>query len=483
MVRKRKLPKPQPKPYDLAKVKAWGCWGLSPYSDGGPSGHRVHNAEDYKGYVLVEHEYTVNHPMMKGSDNPLLMHCAFNYEGGYIGQQEEAEYLVRKVCVQPVTRDSTTSVCSIGFSEEEQKWYGWSHRAMYGFGVGDVVKEGQLPAEYLPVGFKAETLQDARKMAEAFARSVAKVQALHSQQVGYWQSNQFDKDARKREVSAMIDKEWASSEEAQIVAKYLQAGIVETDWGSSAKCELCDEILGSHDMRGPDGRWKYPEGYEHYILAHGVKPPQEGMVKDAADWDMQQRIVTARGITPHKEHPHYAPAPKQKAKPQRGYVNRTQHSAVLHDYKEYCQSGSIRTKTLTEGIQMVMCKRVGRDKMSAIAIRFDADLFDVRQAKAWLKKHGYEATKFQKAQPRSARTASLHDRIDAQARKVVELARQELGLESNDTLGKDLLESAVCLLKKMTEGRKRFAELVFSKLSKGEVDWTAFDALWSSCSV
>ena len=28
---------------------------------------------------------------------------------------------------------------SIGWSEEEKKWYGWSHRAIYGFGIGDMV--------------------------------------------------------------------------------------------------------------------------------------------------------------------------------------------------------------------------------------------------------------------------------------------------------------------------------------------------------
>ncbi len=30
----------------------------------------------------------------------------------------------------------------IGFSEKEQKWYGWSHRAIYGFGIGSTCKKG-----------------------------------------------------------------------------------------------------------------------------------------------------------------------------------------------------------------------------------------------------------------------------------------------------------------------------------------------------
>ena len=29
------------------------------------------------------------------------------------------------------------SICSIGFNEKENKWYGWSHRAICGFGIGD----------------------------------------------------------------------------------------------------------------------------------------------------------------------------------------------------------------------------------------------------------------------------------------------------------------------------------------------------------
>ena len=31
---------------------------------------------------------------------------------------------------------------SLGFSEKEQKWYGWSHRAIYGFGIGSKTTKG-----------------------------------------------------------------------------------------------------------------------------------------------------------------------------------------------------------------------------------------------------------------------------------------------------------------------------------------------------
>ena len=79
-------------------------------------------------------------------------------------------------------------VACIGFSKKEQKWYGWSHRAVYGFGIGYVAEKGDCCTtsswtdEYLkehpeadlsvPVGFEVKTLDDAKRCAIAFAESV-----------------------------------------------------------------------------------------------------------------------------------------------------------------------------------------------------------------------------------------------------------------------------------------------------------------------
>lgn len=47
--------------------------------------------------------------------------------------------------------------CRIGFCKKDNKWYGWSHRAIFGFGIGHKVKPGSI-------GFKPsnkeEMLQD-----------------------------------------------------------------------------------------------------------------------------------------------------------------------------------------------------------------------------------------------------------------------------------------------------------------------------------
>jgi len=123
-------------------------------------------------------------------DNPpVVMKSAYTPDGDYIGTSRWAHRLIVKRGIKPEKRTPESNVCSIGFCEKEQKWYGWSHRAIYGYGIGDVIEEGSSAStsgwtdEYLaehpeedvslPVGFAAQTLDDAKLMACAFAESVS----------------------------------------------------------------------------------------------------------------------------------------------------------------------------------------------------------------------------------------------------------------------------------------------------------------------
>jgi hypothetical protein len=66
---------------------------------------------------------------------------------------------------------------SIGYSEKEKKWYGWSHCAIFGFGVGDkIFKEnfGDDKTHFSKHGTETiKNMADAEKSARAFAKSVA----------------------------------------------------------------------------------------------------------------------------------------------------------------------------------------------------------------------------------------------------------------------------------------------------------------------
>jgi hypothetical protein len=99
--------------------------------------------------------------------------AAFNDAGQYIGTEEFAKDLYDRGII-PEYIDETRSVCSVGFCASDQKWYGWSRRAICGFGVGDTISEDDLAiGDKTPIGFTAKTLDDARSMAIAFAAGVS----------------------------------------------------------------------------------------------------------------------------------------------------------------------------------------------------------------------------------------------------------------------------------------------------------------------
>jgi len=128
------------------------------------------SSEDLK--VLKVRKYRVGYEVRVELVKGIVMKSAYNEKGEYIGSPKFARYLYKRG-IKPEKIDPRNNVCSIGFCEKEQKWYGWSHRAIYGFGIGCIVKEGDCAAEYLPVGFRAETLEDCKKVAIAFANSVS----------------------------------------------------------------------------------------------------------------------------------------------------------------------------------------------------------------------------------------------------------------------------------------------------------------------
>lgn len=121
-------------------------------------------------------------------EKKITMRSAYTPDGAYIGDSKWAYLLCKKKRIKPELADPEDNVCSIGFCLDTEKWYGWSHRAIHGFKIGDEVKKGSLCSmsgwtdEYLkehpeedislPVGFVAKTLDDCRRMAVAFAEAV-----------------------------------------------------------------------------------------------------------------------------------------------------------------------------------------------------------------------------------------------------------------------------------------------------------------------
>lgn len=95
------------------------------------------------GYNIVE-EDCISNP----NDEPIRVKSAYTPNGDYIGDTKFAHFLCNKKGIKPEKRNPENCVCSIGYSEKEHKWYGWSHRGICGFGIGSVVEEGDCA--YIP---------------------------------------------------------------------------------------------------------------------------------------------------------------------------------------------------------------------------------------------------------------------------------------------------------------------------------------------
>lgn len=89
--------------------------------------------------------YEIREELRDGSDwgvEDFTIKAAYTSSGDYIGNPKRAYWLCKKCGIAPEKISSDSNICSIGFCEKDQKWAGWSHRAMYMFGIGSKTKKG-----------------------------------------------------------------------------------------------------------------------------------------------------------------------------------------------------------------------------------------------------------------------------------------------------------------------------------------------------
>lgn len=133
--------------------------------------------------VIRTHEkygYKVVREFSKGM--PSGIDVAYTLDNQYIGLPKDAEHLCKKRGISLEKADPNHCCCSIGKCTnlpsdhpDSGKWFGWSHRAIFGFKVGDgyTVKDGDVLAGDYPIGYQAQTEEDCKQMAKAFARAVS----------------------------------------------------------------------------------------------------------------------------------------------------------------------------------------------------------------------------------------------------------------------------------------------------------------------
>ncbi len=111
----------------------------------------------------------------KGDIDIMKMKSVRNKAGDYAGEEGVAKMLDR-YGIAPELIDADSDVCTIGWSEHEQKYYGWSHRAGVGFGMGDMIFEEDFDDDALFIehgSVRIRNKTDARQSAVNFARNVS----------------------------------------------------------------------------------------------------------------------------------------------------------------------------------------------------------------------------------------------------------------------------------------------------------------------
>ena len=89
--------------------------------------------------------YEVREELIDGSEcggEDMIRKFSYTLDGHYIGNSKRGYRLCKKRGIKPELAHPDNNICSIGFCESEQRWYGWSHRMISGFKVGDSVTKG-----------------------------------------------------------------------------------------------------------------------------------------------------------------------------------------------------------------------------------------------------------------------------------------------------------------------------------------------------
>lgn len=99
------------------------------------------------------------------------MKCLYSkIDKGYIPEDTLKELFKMGITEQIQKKQKDGNVCCIGFNPTTKAWYGWSHRSICGFKIGE--REREIYPDETKLGKACKTLNDCKKAAMAFAESV-----------------------------------------------------------------------------------------------------------------------------------------------------------------------------------------------------------------------------------------------------------------------------------------------------------------------
>jgi hypothetical protein len=143
-------------------------------------------------------------------EKPTEIIVAYNYKGEYIGTPEWGRLLWIKYGVMPeAIEPGERHVCSIGFSKKDNKFYGWSHRCIFGFTIGNIVKKGDCA--YIPRN-REEYIEDLKRWYDDPTYSNVEVTEKENHILVKYDIVRIDGEILHREYEEPLDIEYGRGE-------------------------------------------------------------------------------------------------------------------------------------------------------------------------------------------------------------------------------------------------------------------------------
>jgi hypothetical protein len=87
---------------------------------------------------VKSYDYNVNTEIWSLQGTPdTEIKAAYTKNGKYLGDPKTGKFLTEKYGIQEFDLSAPDhTICTIGFNPNTNIWYGWSHRAIFGFKIG-----------------------------------------------------------------------------------------------------------------------------------------------------------------------------------------------------------------------------------------------------------------------------------------------------------------------------------------------------------
>ena len=104
---------------------------------------------NYPGYIYRRE--IVDDSDYGGDGNLEMVNCYSSDTGDWISDAKTARFLCDKKGLRQIQKAHPSHcIASIGYNEKQKRWYGWSHRAICGFGNGHKIFEANFGDDKTP---------------------------------------------------------------------------------------------------------------------------------------------------------------------------------------------------------------------------------------------------------------------------------------------------------------------------------------------